>query len=218
MVGPSLPNPGIWMMNGFSEPEKISNIAIDRDLSSSGIFATAISSYSYGGYTYCLFASAAGTIFLYCVEQKAWTEQTFPSKIANSNYVTGAGTGPMFIDSGTAGKVYSYNQTPIYTDNGAAFTMTIQTEPKVPNGGKGFTMPYIDLLADNQSSGFTTLEISRDDYGTWQTIGTFDLTKTRKRIYRCGYCRSSAAFRLSDAGNNAWRGQALIVNYEPCAA
>jgi hypothetical protein len=115
----------------------------------------------------------------------------------------------------TSGKSYLIKPT-LYQDDGAAFTMTIQTEPKVLNKGKGFTIKSVELLADNQSSGSTSLKISGDDYANFTTIGNFDLTATRKKLFRCGYYKNHAIFKLEDSGNNAWRGQALIVNWEPC--
>ena len=118
----------------------------------------------------------------------------------------------------TGGIIYQIVDAPtyIFQDNGVAIQLAIQTEPKVLNNGKGFKINSIELLADTQSSGATTLEISRDDYGSFQTLGSFPLTNNRKRITRGGYCRNHAIFRLTDSGNQAWRGQAIVVDWEPC--
>ena len=215
-VGPNMLNPGIWMMSDAGI-KKISTPPIDRDLYTTTAFASAIWSIFYGGYTYLILITVSGTVFFYCIELDSWNEQAFAGTLTAANGLRSISntSGPLFA-YGTTGIIYDWNVSPVYQDDGSAYTMTIQTEPKVLNGGKGFKIPYIDLLADNQSSGSTTLEISRDDYGTWQVLGVFNLTKTRKRITRCGYCRSSAAFRLTDSGNQPWRGQALVVGVEPC--
>lgn len=117
----------------------------------------------------------------------------------------------------TDGNVYALRSN-VYQDDGSAFTMTIQTQPYSLNNGKGFTVNRVRLLADKQSSGASALETSSDDYASWVTRGSFDLTRDNKEIHRCGYHRSSCAFRITDSGNQAWRGQAIVVDWEPCSA
>ena len=94
--------------------------------------------------------------------------------------------------------------------------MTIQTEPIYLNGGKGFIINSIELIADTQSSGSTTLKTSADDYANFNTIDTFDLTAQRKEIAPGGYYESHVIFQLTDSGNQPWRGQALKVDWTPC--
>ena len=151
------------------------------------------------------------------LETGLWTQCGFSTLMYLSTY---AGTTYAVDYLGTGGIVYSVSTAPnwVFQDDSVAYTMTIQTEPKVLNKGRGFKINSIELLADNQASGSTTLEISRDDYATFQTLGSFPLTSNRKRITRGGYCRHHAIFRLTDSGNQAWRGQALVVDWEPCAA
>lgn len=215
--GPPTLNPGIWMMspNGVN---KISTPVIDRNLSSFGFFSDSISCIFYAGYTWLIFFASSGTIFTYCVEMNTWNEQAFSASIVGANGLRRvSNVGGSFFVGATTGKIYVWDASPVYQDDGVAYTMTIQTEPKVPNKGRGFIINSVELLADNQSSGSTTLEISRDDYASFQTLGSFDLTQRRKRIVRGGLCRNHAIFRVTDSGNNAWRGQALIVDYTPCA-
>ena len=228
-VGSGTGGLSIYLLRG-TDVSKISNPIIDNILdetmvgSGSGSLVSSISASQIGGYkVLCLSGNALSSTarnWFYFIDSNTWVEG--PS-FSGLRLGYGAQGNNCFAVSRTANSKDAYKWaietgTLAYQDNGSAFTMTIQTEPKVLNKGKGFKIDSIELLADTQSSGETTLEISRDDYGTWQVLGVFNLAKTRKRITRCGYCRSSAAFRLSDAGNNAWRGQALIVNHEPCAA
>ena len=95
--------------------------------------------------------------------------------------------------------------------------MVIQKEPLVLNKGRGFIVNSIELLADDQASGTTTLETSKDDYASFQTIGTYDMTQQRKRIHSCGYYRNHIIPRLTHSANTAWRGQALVIDWEPCS-
>ena len=217
-IGPPTLNPGVWMMSRDGV-RKISTPIIDRDLSTSFVFSTNISSIFYAGYTWLILFTSAGTIFFYCVELDSWNEQLFSTTVVDANSLRRVSNlaGPFFISGSTNGKVYTWDGSPTYQDDGASYTMTIQTEPKVLNKGKGFIINSVELLADNQSSGSTQLEISRDDYASFQVLGSFDLTQRRKRIVRGGLCRNHAIFRLTDSGNNAWRAQAIVVNYSPCA-
>jgi hypothetical protein len=103
-----------------------------------------------------------------------------------------------------------------WQDSSSAYTMTIQTEPKFLNGGKPFIIDWIDVICDTQASGSSTVLASGDDYANFDTLGTIDLTSQLKRIQPAGRYESSVAFKLTDAGNQAWRGQALKVHWTPC--
>lgn len=115
---------------------------------------------------------------------------------------------------GTSGKVINVDDS-VYQDIGAAFTMTIQTQPYYINNGLPFIIDNITLIADTQSSGSSTLSSTADDYATFGTIGSFDLTQQQKNLSGGGYYDSSVAFKLTDSGNNAWRGQALKITWRP---
>ena len=91
--------------------------------------------------------------------------------------------------------------------------MTIQTARLNHGTDKRKFESSIRLIADTQSSGTTTLEVSDDDYGSWVTLGTFDMTKMDKRITRCGSYRERA-YRLTHSANTAWRGQALEIELD----
>jgi hypothetical protein len=81
------------------------------------------------------------------------------------------------------------------------------------NGNRKF-LKSIELVADQQSSGTTTLQISTDDFATFTTLGTFDMTAAKKIIHRCGSFKGGASFKLTHSANTPWRGEALIVEYE----
>ena len=105
----------------------------------------------------------------------------------------------------------------VWQDSSVAFTMTAQTQPYALNKGKGFVINSVELLANTESSGLATLSISGDDYVTFRSPGSFDLTKTTKRVHRCGYYRNHAIFKVEDSGNNPARFQGLYVDWEPCS-
>lgn len=114
----------------------------------------------------------------------------------------------------TSGNLYGLD-TATYQDDSAAFTMTIQTQPYSLNKGDPFIVKRVRLLADNQASGTTNLDMSADDYATFVDVGDFDMTSTQKEVWGGLYCESTCAFKLEHSANTAWRGQAIIVDWEP---
>lgn len=208
---------GVYRFNGFT-PEKISNEAVTRYVTRLPLDTNryAFDTFPAFGQTYLYIGGNTDFGYLYCVETGKWTEAGFtgPMRITSS-----IGDRYAVRISGTTGKTYIMADNSVtYQDDSSAYTMTIQTEPFVLNGGNRFTINAIRLIADNQASGTTTLETSGDDYESFRTIGTFDMTKTRKEIRRGGYYKNSCAFRLTHSANTAWRGQALQVDWTPAAA
>lgn len=103
-----------------------------------------------------------------------------------------------------------------WTDSSSAYTLTAQTQPYTLNNGASFIINHIDLIADTESSGTATLDITEDDYATWQGCGTFDMTQAIKRIDGVGWIPSNAAFRVTHSANTNFRAQALVVYWTPC--
>jgi hypothetical protein len=114
----------------------------------------------------------------------------------------------------SAGKELHINTGSGYFDDSTAVTLTIQLARQDFGSGNRKFLKSIELVADTQASGTTTLEISKDDFATFTTIGTFDMTEAKKIIYRCGSFKGGASLRLTHSANTAWRGEALLVDYE----
>ena len=117
----------------------------------------------------------------------------------------------------TDGKIYTINPTSngeLYTDDGAAYTMQIRTS-KLDFGTEVYKfINQVTLIgADIQASGTATLEYSDDDYGTWTTVGSFDLTEKNPFITRCGAHQAGRAWRLSHSANTPFRAKALKFEY-----
>lgn len=200
--------------------QKISNRFVDSLTTHSNGSGFAFSRvFAMNGNHYVYLSGA--TELLYSFELKQWFP---PNLLTASNFtravIVGAGLDVYFSNGSgddTTGQIYrisGYN--PVYQDNGSAYTMTIQTEPKFLNGGKPFIIDWIDVICDTQASGASTVLASGDDYATFDTLGTIDLTSQLKRIQPGGRYESSVAFKLTDAGNQPWRGQALKVHWTPC--
>ena len=93
--------------------------------------------------------------------------------------------------------------------------MTIQTQPYYLNDGDPFFIDEITLVADTQASGSSALTTSANDYASFETIGSLDLTVQQKTLPAGGYYDSHVIFKITDSGNQAWRGQALKVKWRP---
>ena len=92
--------------------------------------------------------------------------------------------------------------------------MTIQTSRNDFGTDKRKVITEVTLVGDMQTAGTALLEKSDDDYATWQTIGTFDLTKKVQKLTRCGSHKGGRAYRLTTSDNAAFRAQALDITYQ----
>lgn len=213
-----------WTMREFS-PEKISSSALDRQLSGgTGAVTALVSAFALNGNEYMLISQNATPRNAFIIgKEMQYVEASFlggETVLASGGLSATVGTptdsqGVYFVDvSGTDGDLYRMDVN-TYQDDSVAFTMTIQTEPKTLNSGLPFIIHNINLLADTQASGSTTLKTSADDYASFGTVGSFDLTSQQKNLPGGGYYDTSVAFQLTDSGNNLWRGQALVVDWEP---
>jgi hypothetical protein len=127
-------------------------------------------------------------------------------------YTSGSSDGTLFTRASSSDAI-AWATGNTWTDESAAYTMTIQTEPQDMNQGMDATDVWVDLLADNESTGSTTLSTTDDDYANWVDRGSFDMTKTKKRLNALGL-HNVRAYRLQHSANTGWRGQLLRVNYE----
>ena len=162
-------------------------------------------------------AAAFAHLFVYCVGLNLWSEWDS----SEATYIAGIGSGPVNqliatsrVDNG--GKVYTIHPSAdgvLYEDDGVAYTMEIRTSKLDMGTEKRKFVNSIRLVADEQSSGTVTLEASDDDYVTWTTLGTFDLTQRQKMITRCGSYKGGRAYRLRHSADAAFRGEALEIQY-----
>lgn len=130
------------------------------------------------------------------------------------------GTGNQLVATSrmkTDGKVYTINPSSdgqLYQDDGAAILTEVRTA-RIDHGTplRKF-IKRVSLIGDKQAAGTVTLEASDDDYQTWETLGTFDLTSMRPEIARCGSYRGGRAYRLRHSYNGPFRAEALEIEYD----
>ena len=120
----------------------------------------------------------------------------------------------------TGGKVYRIDPVAdgqLYQDDGSSFSMQIRTSRINHGSSKRKFVSEIRLIGDRQTSGTATLECSDDDYTTWRTLGTFDLTQMQPKITRCGSYEGGRAYRLTHSYNGPCRVEALEIDYQMAA-
>ena len=210
-------NNAIYMLDQF-QPVRISTPTIENILSENLI--NQFDAFVGFGQTILNVGVASGPRLFYSVETKQWTESGFSDDYRiTGGYTVGvsASIGEIYGISMTtagAGEVFRMRPTaPTFVDDGVAYTMTIQGANNNLGTGGWKQIQSFELIADTQASGTTLLEITNDDYATWQTIGTFDMTAQRKIIECGGGYYGEIAFRVTHSANTEWRGQGLIVEY-----
>lgn len=216
---------GVYVMTG-TEIRKISTPEVDKATNRSG--GHVLSCFSDKGKTYVSVIAVNYDIhFLGCLETGMWSEINAIYNGAGADFVYFCGG--LVEDAFTADATMVFavaNQTDregivfrlrndTYQDNGIAFTLSCQTSKQDFGTEALKTVKSVSLMgSDIQSSGTATLEYSDDDYTTWTTVGTFDLTKINPKIHRCGAFRGGRAWRLTHSDNTAFRAQALKFEYE----
>ena len=167
-------------------------------------------------------ASALRLSMLYSIENDYWTLSNFatPLRITDLDPKIHAQspiarTYAISITL-TGGKTFRLYPVPDYDDDGVAYSAVIQLTKLDFGTPKRKIVSCVELICDTQASGTATLEYSDDDFVTWITAGTFDMTSMRPRVHRCGSHRGGRSYRITHSANTAFRAQALDVSYEVC--
>lgn len=148
----------------------------------------------------------------YSVESKIWADQNYTDAYVLDEGINA--TGLAVETTLTTGNLYLQNGA-VFQDNGVNFTCLMQLAPLVLNGGKAFTINRMDLIADTQSSGNTSVSLSGNDYASFSTAKNFDMTQQSKRLFRLGFFEHHAIIKLEHAANTAGRWQSLVIDWEP---
>ena len=139
-----------------------------------------------------------------------WTS-TYFQPVTEGRYVlgiTGATANDLFslsadqwVDGDTAGSFDAY-------------TMTHQL--KLPKSGNHRQfVRWIGLSGDTATSASTVnVELSRDDYQSFETARGIDMTSKKKSIYRCGSYQGDLAVRLTHTGNVECRLEGLLARID----
>jgi hypothetical protein len=195
---------------------RISTPEIDATLVLSGASTISLSPIRFAGRSFILVRAGSLTI-AYCVEEKFWHEWTSTTplwyKCAGLTNVGGSMVNYAVSNVATDGKVFVMNQaSPVFTDNGNAYTATIQL-PLQDLGTKRTKFWHeIELVGDEEESASTvTLKYTDDDYQNFTTHGSSDLSNDRVRFTRLGSSRRRG-WQITHAANTPMRLEALEGN------
>lgn len=163
---------------------------------------------SNGSKTYlAMVVSTSATFPVYDISTGQFSEFSLATALRSGNgryYTMASNTGLFLWETGNT-----------WTDAADTNVMTLQTKRHILNNGMGFTINWIDLIADTESTGTATLGISVDDYANWVPVGSFDMTQTTKRVFVGMYVGSMPAFRVQHSANTNLRASQLMVNFTP---
>lgn len=153
---------------------------------------------------------AGPTTLAYCIEEKHWHEwnSTTPLWYKCASVMLG-GTQVNYAVSNvsTSGKVFLMNHASlVFQDNGVTYTARMQSAPE--DYGTDYRKFYhdISIVADVEGSTSTlTVAVSDDDYQSYSTLGTVDLSGTRPlKLNRLGAARRRA-WVLTHSANTPMR-------------
>lgn len=163
-------------------------------------------------------SSSFSRLLVYNVELQLWSEwdcsqATFIDSVGSSTSNQIIATSRVL----TGGKIYTINplsQGQLYRDDGSSYTMEIRTSKIDMGTSKRKRIKSIRLICDADLTGSATLEWSDDDYVTWSTARTFDLTSKEPKLSSCGSHKGGRAYRLKHSSNSAFRAETLEIEYE----
>lgn len=227
IMGTSASTSGTIYLSAFQlggYPYVMASISVANDLSSDKLLLASGDFYLLeDGTDILLEGSAASTAsfsrqMVYNAKLGIWSE--WDADIATFVIGQGAGGNNKILATSrfsTDGKVYTIDPTSsgqLYQDDGTAFTMQIRTSGLDFGTDNRKFIKKLRLIGDTQDTGTVTVEYSDDDFQTWTTWGTVDLTSTRKELTRGGSHKGKRAYRLSNSDNVAVRLEAIEIEYD----
>lgn len=198
--------PGLYTLSGANTFTKVSDDVTSSILGSVTRIGTA---YNSDKSLLVLHSESDATFITYDPSSNQFQPFSLSAAITSAN-------GTFFTKSGSS-TLFTWAADNTWTDSSAAYTMTLQTEPWDGGTMRNKTINSVTLIADNEASGTTSISWSDDDYASFSTARTVDMTTMLKRLDACGTTRRRA-FKVEHSANTGFRGQALEIDYTINAA
>lgn len=190
----STPQGGLSIFKYDGAVQRISKPEIDGILLIAGSSAITLTSVRFFGRSFVVCIVGTRTM-VYCVEESAWHEWVSGTAVLWYK-CTAVSIGSTMVNyaisnTSTSGIVFTMNQASlVYTDNGFAFTATPQLSLMDFGTKKRKFWDSVEIVADMESSTSTlSILYSDDDYQTYSTWGTVDLSESRPVARRLGSSR-----------------------------
>lgn len=201
----------VWMISSLGKVTEIGTQNINRFLAAEGTSistATAWMERVAGQLIYVLNLDGAERSFVYSIESGLWCEWEDAAGGSKFNGISATSlNGVVYVQDAANGRIYTLSAT-TYQDSGVTFTVTKQTARSNFGSGNRKFEASLDLIADN-TTGTVSVAVSDNDFSSFTTVGTIDMSLASKRLTRLGsfYSRSH---RFTYAQNAAYRAQAFL--------
>lgn len=211
--------PSVWRFDNLT-PVQISDEYIDRILYNEGTSLSSITGWMchHKGHTlYVLNLSSASRTLVYDLDEEMWFDWSSNSSgshvVLPFKYSTQGANGTVMVLHNTDGKIYKLDSA-TNQDTAGAILVKIVTSPVDFGKNQRKRFHKAVLIADTESSGTVTLDWSDDNYGSFSSTRSLDLT-ARPFANNLGIARRRA-FRLQHSTNAPLRLEDLELTYSEC--
>ena len=192
----------VWKIDGLTKIKEVGTAVINRFLAAEGTDISNCSAWIEriaGHLLYVINLNTAGRTFVYDIGEGTWCEweaAAGSAKFVGAHVTSQDGT--IYVQDFTNGRIYTMSAS-TYQDSGTNFTVTIQTDNYDLGSPFNKFQEGLWITGDNTTGNLSVSE-SDDDYVTFNTARTIDMSKTRKFLGEGGsFFRR--AYRLTYADN-----------------
>jgi hypothetical protein len=204
----STPQGGLSIYQYDGEVSRISPPELDAVLLLAGASNIKLTAYRDFGLSFII-VKAGTTQYEYCIEEKFWSVRLshlgfcrFAALSTGTSQVSYA-----VSELVTSGKVYTINPASrVFQDDSQTYTARMQLLAIDPGNGRFVAYEQAEVVADVESStSALTLVWSDDDYVTYSTGRSLDLSTNVPRTHRLGGTDKPRAFALVHSSNTPMR-------------
>lgn len=194
----------VHLMDGL-KPIPISTPPIERLLQQADFTTVYSWCARIGGHRfYCLTLKNSNLSLVFDLDSRQWYQWTD----TNGNYLPYVATiftsdSQVLLQHESNGKIYEMESVN-YTDDGNIITMDLYTPNYDGNSRFRKYVQSLDIIGDQTTGCVVTVSFSDDDYQTWTTPRSIDMSKKRAYIMNCGTFRRRA-FHFQHAQNTPLR-------------
>jgi hypothetical protein len=201
----------VYIVQSLGKVREISTPVLNRILAAEGTTISTCSAWMErvaGQLIYVLNLDASERTFVYSVDNDLWCEWEDAAGGSKFNGIAATSlNGVTYVQDAANGRIYTMSAT-TYQDSGVTFSVTKQTPRSNFGSPKRKFEPALDLIADI-TTGTCSVAVSDNDFSSFTTLGTIDMTLPVKRLTRLGsfYSRSH---KFTYTQNAAYRAQAFV--------
>ena len=207
-------DPSVWMFLGLT-PERISTEFQEKILANEGsnlANATAWMCRHKGHLLYVL--NLNSRTLVYDLDEKIWIDWSINSGGSHAvlpfKYATQGANNTILVLHNTDGKIYKLDPSQYQDDAGVILAHIITIKLDFGNMRQKRQFRW-ELIAEKESAGTCTVEWSDDDYQSWKTARTLDLTI--RPYTKVGGSFRRRAYRIKHESNNPFRAEAFEIDY-----